>query len=125
MLISKTNKMKNIKYIILALSGFFLVTSCDRDLDINPAQSITTDQAISTPENINNILVQINKVTIIFASCIDFFEFIVIRNQRSGICDTRQGLIYKRLWIQLFLNKLVIGIIIWVSDIEFPLLVTR
>lgn len=57
MLISKTNKMKNIKYIILALSGFFLVTSCDRDLDINPAQSITTGQAISTPENINNILV--------------------------------------------------------------------
>jgi hypothetical protein len=55
MLISKTNKMKNIKHIILALSGFFLVTSCDRELDINPAQSITTGQAISTPENINNI----------------------------------------------------------------------
>ena len=61
MLISKTNKMKNIKYIILALSGFFLVTSCDRDLDINPAQSITTDQAISTPENINNILTHIKQ----------------------------------------------------------------
>ena len=63
MLISKTNKMKNIKYIILALSGFFLVTSCDRDLDINPAQSITTDQAISTPENINNILVGTYAIT--------------------------------------------------------------
>lgn len=49
--------MKNIKHIILALSGFFLVTSCDRELDINPAQSITTGQAISTPENIKNILV--------------------------------------------------------------------
>ena len=57
--------MKNIKYkyIILALSGFFLVTSCDRDLDINPAQSITTDQAISTPENINNILVGTYAIT--------------------------------------------------------------
>jgi hypothetical protein len=47
MLISKTNKMKNIKYIILALSGFFLVT-CDRELDINPEQSITTNVVIST-----------------------------------------------------------------------------
>lgn len=63
MLISKTNKMKNIKHIILALSGFFLVTSCDRELDINPAQSITTGQAISTPENINNILVGTYAIT--------------------------------------------------------------
>lgn len=49
--------MKNIKHIFLALTGFFLTTSCERELDINSAQSISTEQAISTPEGINNILV--------------------------------------------------------------------
>ena len=63
MLISKSKKMKNIKYIILALSGFFLVTSCDRQLDVTPEQSIVTDKAISTPENINNILIGTYAIT--------------------------------------------------------------
>ena len=63
MLISKSKKMKNIKYIILALSGFFLVTSCDRQLDVTPEQSIVTDKVISTPENINNILIGTYAIT--------------------------------------------------------------
>ena len=63
MLISKSKKMKNIKYIILSLSGFFLVTSCDRQLDVTPEQSIVTDKVISTPENINNILIGTYAIT--------------------------------------------------------------
>ena len=32
-------------------------TSCDKELEINPEQSISTEQAVSTPENINYILI--------------------------------------------------------------------
>ncbi|GGP02512.1 membrane protein [Cloacibacterium rupense] len=49
--------MKNIKYLLLGLSVVFLMNSCDKELDIDPAQSISTDKAVSTPENIQNILV--------------------------------------------------------------------
>lgn len=45
-----------IKYIILGLCGLLSVISCDKELEINPEQSITTEKAVSTPENINNIL---------------------------------------------------------------------
>ena len=57
--------MKNIKYkyIILALSGFFLVTSCDRELDINPEQSVGTNVVISTPESVEQILIGAYKNT--------------------------------------------------------------
>lgn len=46
-----------IKYIILGLCGLLSVISCDKELEINPEQSITTEKAVSTPENINNILI--------------------------------------------------------------------
>jgi hypothetical protein len=36
MLIFKTKQMKNLKYLILTISSLFLLTSCDRELDINP-----------------------------------------------------------------------------------------
>ena len=49
--------MKSIKYIILGLFGLLFFISCNRELDINPEQSITTEKAVSTPENINNILI--------------------------------------------------------------------
>lgn len=49
--------MKSIKYIILGLFGLLFFISCNRELDINPEQSITTEKATSTPENINNILI--------------------------------------------------------------------
>ncbi|MCL1665038.1 RagB/SusD family nutrient uptake outer membrane protein [Elizabethkingia ursingii] len=49
--------MKSIKYIILGLFGLLFIISCNRELDINPEQSITTEKAVSTPENINNILI--------------------------------------------------------------------
>ena len=56
--------MKNIKYkyIILALSVFFLVTSCDRELDINPEQSVGTNVVISTPESVEQILIGAYKI---------------------------------------------------------------
>lgn len=57
MLIFKTKQMKNLKYLILTISSLFLLTSCDRELDINPEQGIDTETAISTPEGIQQILI--------------------------------------------------------------------
>ncbi|WP_405608513.1 RagB/SusD family nutrient uptake outer membrane protein [Polaribacter sp. Asnod1-A03] len=48
--------MKIIKYTsILVL--FFTIISCEKELDIEPAQSISTEVALSTEENVLNILV--------------------------------------------------------------------
>ncbi|AQX13400.1 hypothetical protein BAX94_07575 [Elizabethkingia meningoseptica] len=49
--------MKNFRYIIFAITGMLVFTSCDKELEINPEQSISTEQAVSTPENINYILI--------------------------------------------------------------------
>ncbi|MEH7889151.1 RagB/SusD family nutrient uptake outer membrane protein [Elizabethkingia meningoseptica] len=49
--------MKNFSYIIFAITGMLVFTSCDKELEINPEQSISTEQAVSTPENINYILI--------------------------------------------------------------------
>ena len=55
--------MKNIKYLILTISGLFLFTACNRELDIDPEQGISTEQAVSTPEGIQQILIGAYKNT--------------------------------------------------------------
>ena len=55
--------MKNLKYLILTISSFLLFTSCDRELDIDSEQGISTETAISTPEGIQQILIGAYKNT--------------------------------------------------------------
>ena len=55
--------MKNIKYLILTISSLFLFTACDRELDMNSEQGISTETAISTPEGIQQILIGAYKNT--------------------------------------------------------------
>ncbi len=55
--------MKNIKYLILSISSLFLFTACDRELDMNSEQGISTETAISTPEGIQQILIGAYKNT--------------------------------------------------------------
>lgn len=50
------NKMKNFKYIILSISSLFFL-SCEDELDIDPAQSITTETALSSESTILGILI--------------------------------------------------------------------
>lgn len=48
--------MKIIKYTLI-LVLFFTIISCEKELDIEPAQSISTEKALSTEDNVLNILV--------------------------------------------------------------------
>ena len=48
--------MKNFKYIILSISSLFFL-SCEDELDIDPAQSITTETALSSEGTILGILI--------------------------------------------------------------------
>lgn len=48
--------MKIIKYTLI-LVLFFTIISCEKELDIEPSQSISTEKALSTENNVLNILV--------------------------------------------------------------------
>ncbi|MCM4160453.1 RagB/SusD family nutrient uptake outer membrane protein [Antarcticibacterium flavum] len=49
--------MKNYKLTLSILSAAFLMVSCEDELNLEPEQSISTEVAISTGENIENILI--------------------------------------------------------------------
>ena len=49
--------MKNLKYLILTISSLFLLTSCDRELDINPEQRVVLKQQFQLQKEFSKILI--------------------------------------------------------------------